>query len=74
VRRSSETLDDIGFARTGLVLKGDEEAAFVDGFSGGIVVPGPGVDVHDVVGGDDEMAGVADAVGEDGGAKAARKL
>ena len=46
----------------------------MDGFAGGIIVAGPSVDVDDVVRGDDEMAGVSDAVGEDRGAEARREL
>src|ERR1700745_88927 len=46
----------------------------MDGFTGGIIAPGPCVDVDNVVRSDNKMPRMADAIGEDRSAEAGRQF
>ena len=60
---SAEALDHVGFSGSGLVLQGDEKATFMD-FVEVVVVPRPGIDVHDAGWSQLSVADMSDAVGK----------
>ena len=68
----AEAGDHIGFAVALFVLQGDEEAAGRRRVIA-VIAPAPGVDVDDAVRRDDEMARMADLVGENRRAEAGRQ-
>ena len=70
---SAEALDRVGFAGAALVLKSDEESAFVRLVVAEIFAR-PGVGVDDAVRRDDDVPRVADAFGENRRAETGRQL
>ena len=67
----TEALVNVGSARPGGVLQRHEEAARM-GRIVAVVAAGPRIDIDDPIRGDNHVASMADAVGEDGRAEAGR--